>query len=380
MVKENTLYHVAIIGGGLAGLALAIQCAKAGYTTILIEKETYPFNRVCGEYISMESWDFLTRLGLPLQQMQLPKIINLLITAPNGKKIEQPLPLGGFGISRYKIDYDLYNIAKAAGVTIKEGCKVEDISFNSSFFTITTANGTLQAQVAAGCFGKRSNIDVKWNRKFIQTKNNRLNNYMGVKYHIKINWPHDLIALHNFENGYCGISKIEDDRYCLCYLTTAKNLKQSGNTIALLEEQFLKKNPYLKTILETGEKLFTAPVTIAQISFTKKLQVENNVLLIGDAAGMITPLCGNGMSMALHGSKLAFEAINSFLQEHISRHQMETQYKKAWRKHFSTRLFTGRVVQSFFGKKWVSNLFIRVLKPFPFFVKLLIQQTHGKPF
>ena len=379
-MKSNNIYDVAIIGGGLAGLALSIQCAKAGYATILFEKEIYPFHKVCGEYISMECWDFLTQLGLPLQQMNLPLIKRLLITAPNGKKIEQQLPLGGFGISRYLIDYELYKIAKAAGVTIAEGIKVDDINFDGNLFTISSAYGEVHSAVTAGCFGKRSNIDVKWKRNFINKKNNRLNNYIGVKYHIKITWPDDLIALHNFENGYCGISKIEEDKYCLCYLTTAKNLKSSGNAVEDLEEQILKTNPHLKKILTEAQKILLPPVTIAQISFDKKQQVENNVLMIGDAAGMITPLCGNGMSMALHGSKIAFESIQKFLQQQISRQQMEDGYKLNWKKAFSKRLQTGRFIQKLFGNKWLTNIFIAAVTPFPKFVKFLIRQTHGKPF
>jgi menaquinone-9 beta-reductase len=380
MQANNSLYDIAVVGGGLAGLALAIQCARQGYTTILLEKEHYPFNRVCGEYISMESWNFLTRLGLPLQQMNLPNITQLLVTAPNGNKIEQELPLGGFGISRYKIDYELYLIAKAAGVTIQEGCKVIDINFNENQFTVTTTLGNVNATTAAGCFGKRSNIDVKWNRSFIRRLNNRLNNYVGIKYHIKTNWPDNLIALHNFKNGYCGISKIEDDKYCLCYLTTAKNLQQCDNSIVNLEEKVLKQNRHLKQILENSEKLFKTPVTISQISFNKKMQVENNVLLLGDAAGMITPLCGNGMSMALHGSKIAFEAINKFLSRQITRSQMEAVYAKNWQKEFADRLFTGRLIQRLFGKIWVTNFFIAAIKSFPFLIRILIKKTHGMPF
>ena len=84
-----------------------------------------------------------------------------------------------------------------------------------------------------------------------------------------------------------------------------------------------------------SEIIYEAPLTISQISFDKKSQVENHVLMIGDAAGMITPLCGNGMSMALHGSKLAAESIHSFLQDHITREAMEQQYGRQWQRHFS---------------------------------------------
>src|SRR6478752_546917 len=98
-VKEQ--YDVAIAGGGLAGLAAAILLRKAGWSVILFEREKYPFHKVCGEYISMESWSFLEGLGIPLSQMDLPKIDTLVLTAPNGKSFTTKLPLGGFGISRF---------------------------------------------------------------------------------------------------------------------------------------------------------------------------------------------------------------------------------------------------------------------------------------
>lgn len=137
---SNESYHIAIIGGGLAGLALSIQASKAGYKTVLFEKEQYPFHRVCGEYISLESWDFLERLGLPLSQMKLPIIKTLQVTAPNGKLFETKLPLGGFGISRYTLDYELAKLAKAAGVTVLENTKVNDVYFNDKDFNHSICN------------------------------------------------------------------------------------------------------------------------------------------------------------------------------------------------------------------------------------------------
>src|ERR1700712_4478301 len=105
--KEMEIYDVAVIGGGLAGLALAIQLAKENFKVIIIEKETYPFHKVCGEYISFECWNFLESLGYPLSDMDLPQIKQLLVSSPSGNTVEHALPLGGFGISRYKIDAEL---------------------------------------------------------------------------------------------------------------------------------------------------------------------------------------------------------------------------------------------------------------------------------
>ncbi len=376
----NNGFDVGIIGGGLAGLSLSILLAKAGYKIILFEKEKYPFHRVCGEYISLESRKFIEAIGLNLSQLDLPIIKKLIVSSPNGNFIQANLDMGGFGISRFFIDNELKKIALANGVIVLEETKVNDVVFNDEFFTILYNGGKINCPVVTGCFGKRSNLDVKWQRDFIKQKPGKLNNYIGVKYHIKNSFPADTIALHNFKNGYCGISKVEGDAYCLCYLTTAQNLKENNNSIKQMEQNILYKNPFLKKIFSESEFIFLEPVTISQISFNKKLQVENHVLMSGDAGGMITPLCGNGMSMALHSSKIVFECINLFLNKSISRKEMENQYAVKWKKHFESRLHAGRMIQKLFGKERMTNLFISTIKHSPFLINKIISATHGKEF
>jgi flavin-dependent dehydrogenase len=312
--------------------------------------------------------------------MNLPVISRVQVSAPNGKLLDHKLPLGGFGISRFLLDHRLVQIARNAGVVVKENMKVNDILFDQSGFSVETSQQAYKAKVVCGSFGKRSNIDIRWKRDFSIATKNKLNNYIAVKYHIKTEFPADTIALHNFDNGYCGIVKIEDDKYCLCYLTTANNLHKSKGSVPAMEKTILARNPHLKKIFAASKFLYEAPLTISQISFDKKTQVENHVLMTGDAAGMITPLCGNGMSMALHASKIAASQIDLFLEGSISRAEMEEQYSRQWNRQFSKRLKMGRRIQSLFANKWLTNYFIALVKPFPRLVNFLIRQTHGKPF
>jgi flavin-dependent dehydrogenase len=373
-------FAVAVIGGGLAGLSLSILLSKAGYKTILFEKEKYPFHKVCGEYISLESWNFIEKLGLNLSQLHLPIIQKLIVSSPDGNFIKSNLDLGGFGISRYFLDNKLKEIAIENGVIVCGETKVNEVTFGEEEFTVKYNSEEINASIVAGSFGKRSNLDIKWKRDFIKRKNNKLNNYIGVKYHIKTNFPGDTIALHNFKNGYCGISKVEDDQYCLCYLTTAQNLKDNRNSIKEMEQNVLYKNPFLKKIFSEAEFLLKEPVTISQISFDKKSQIENHVLMLGDAAGMITPLCGNGMSIAFHSAKIAFENVHLFLSRKIGREEMEIKYTDEWQKQFGNRLRNGRIIQRFFGKGKFTNLFIKSIKPFPFMIHKIIKTTHGNEF
>ena len=379
-MQDDITYDLAIVGGGLAGLSLSIQTARAGYKVILFEKEQYPFHRVCGEYISLESWNFLETLGVDLRSLNISHIKKLQVSDINGISFEQKLPLGGFGISRYTLDHLLSRIAKQAGVVICEETRVNDIRFLNDVFIVESSKGDFKAKVTSASYGKRSNLDVKWKRPFILAKKNKLNNHIGIKYHVRYNFPDDLIALHNFKKGYCGISKVEEDRYCLCYLTNADNLQISGNDIKKMEKTILSANPHLKKIFEECQMITEEPVIISQISFDKKRSIEDHVLMVGDAAGMITPLCGNGMSMALHASKIAAEQIRKFLEGTISRESMEKNYSANWNKLFAARLKTGRILQRLFDNQWLTTLMIRLGRSFPSLIKTLIKQTHGDPF
>jgi flavin-dependent dehydrogenase len=370
-MTPKTKYDLAITGGGLAGLSLAILQAMAGKSVVLFEKNTYPFHRVCGEYISLESGDFLQSLGLPLSQMHLPNIKNLQVTSPSGTSIEAPLDLGGFGISRYKLDFELAKIAKNLGVKVLESTRVKNIIKTEDEYEVFTEREDFRSKMAVGSFGKRSNLDVDWKRPFISKNRTSLNQYVGVKYHIKTDFPKDKIALHNFSDGYCGISAIEDNLYCLCYMTTKANLKKSDNSIDLMEEKILSKNPFLREIFKNSEKVWPQPEVISQISFEKKGQFEKEIPLLGDASGMIAPLCGNGMSMAFHGAYL----LNDLLE---SGEDLKENYPKRWNHEFSTRLQVGRTVQSLFGNPIMTDLLIRSMKFAPGVLQLIIKNTHGK--
>lgn len=379
-MQKEIDFDIIVIGGGIGGLTFAIQSASAGYRVAVFEKEQYPFHKVCGEYISNECKSFLIELGLPLSSWHLPEIEQLLLTDIKGNAYPFKLDLGGFGISRFKFDDELYKLAVEKNVHIFSGIKVTSINFSEDNFEVGTTMGNFSSRVAIGSFGKRSNLDVQWKRINEDRKYASDNSYIGIKYHIQYPFPNNLIALHNFKNGYCGISMIEDEKCCLCYLTTMHNLKENENSIEVMQENVLYKNPALKKIFSEANFLYKKPEAIAQVSFAPRLQVQNRVLMVGDAAGLITPLCGNGMSMAMHSGKLAFTLVDRFLKGNINRPEMERQYMINWQHHFKTRLWYGRKVQSLMGAEWLTTLSLEIMYRIPFLARHIIAATHGQPF
>lgn len=363
------MYDIIVIGGGLAGLVSSIQLSKGGKSVLLIEKKKYPFHRVCGEYISNETRPFLASIGLDFDELGVKEITKFQFTSSSGSVLETDLDLGGFGISRYKIDDELYQLAKSLGVAFLLENTVESVDFQEDKFTIKTAFDAFESKYVIGTFGKRTKLDATLQRNFFTKRSP----YIGVKYHIKTNFPKDLIALHNFKDGYCGISAIEDDKYCLCYLTTRENLRKHG-TISAMEKNILWKNPHLQKIFTESEFLYDKPEVINEISFAPKTTIETHILMAGDAAGLITPLCGNGMAMAIHGAKILSDSI---LQNYDDRNLVEKTYQNAWKKQFEKRLWIGRNVQKLFGNEVISEIALSTMKSFKPLLNAIIKATHG---
>jgi flavin-dependent dehydrogenase len=368
------MYDVIIIGGGLSGLITAIELGRGGLDVLLIEKKSYPQHRVCGEYISNEVLDYLKSIGFDPFSIGAKKLSRFQLSSNSGNIAEIKLPLGGFGLSRYAFDEALYNIALQHSVSFCLNDIAEIIEEEKGLYAVKTQKGNLfHARLIIGTQGKRSGLDKSLKRPFI---NNRTA-YFAVKGHYKGDFPDDLVSLHNFKGGYCGLSMIENGHINVCYLCWDSQLKKYGD-IGSMEKQLLSHNPFLKKVFNEWEPVFKTPLTISQIYFNQKDLLSNGILMSGDAAGLIYPLCGNGMAMAIHSGKILSELVLEYSNDKFSRLELEQKYQKEWKRNFSGRLFAGSTLQHFFGNTIVSGTAVRLLKTFPGIGKKVIQATHGK--
>ena len=363
-----------IVGGGLAGLSSAIHLAKAKLSVVVIEKNSYPRHKVCGEYISNEVLPYLYFLDIDVFKLGAKSIHKFQLSTTKGQLISSELPLGGFGISRFCLDHALANKAIDSGVALIQDT-VEDIRFvDDVFFIDTKSSQQYSAKIVIGAYGKRSNLDVKLNRKFMQTKSP----YLAVKMHVKGDFPNDMVALHNFEGGYCGVSKVENDHINLCYITNLKSFKEYKD-IQEFQEKVVFSNRYLRAVFSEAIPVFEKPLTISQISFEAKDPIENHIIMCGDTAALIHPLCGNGMSMAIRSAQIASNLIVQYFNSEIpNRKALENQYLREWNAAFKSRLKTGRVVAELFNQPQISEVMMQALKWFPAILPHIIKRTHGK--
>lgn len=373
-MNNQTYIDVIIVGGGLAGLVSAIHLSKSGIDVLVIEKNAYPRHKVCGEYLSNEVLPYLTSLDVNPLEFGAKKINRFMLSTQRDDVLESKLPLGGFGISRFTLDSILAQKAQECGASILQDT-VTDIQFLDDEFKVTTKkNQNYISKIVIGAHGKRSNIDATMHRNFMKSRSP----FLAVKTHLKGHFPDDLVALHNFRGGYCGVSKVENDHINVCYIVDFKSFRKFGN-IQEFQQKVLYKNKHLKVIFKNSEPLFPKPMTISQISFLSKSPVEQHILMCGDSAGMIHPLTGNGMSMAIRSANITSNLIIDYFNGNFkSRKILEKTYIGKWNKEFKTRLKAGRIAASLFRMNYLSEFILSGIKMFPGLLPKIIQQTHGK--
>ncbi|MNR13427.1 hypothetical protein D3C85_1298340 [compost metagenome] len=188
-----------------------------------------------------------------------------------------------------------------------------------------------------------------------------------------------MVGLHNFKGGYCGVSKVENDTINVCYLADYETFKKYKN-IDDYQKEVLFQNPSLKFVFENCSLFFDKPLTISQICFEKKQAVENHILMIGDTAGLIHPLCGNGMAMAIHSAKIVSELVNDYYKiETKTRAELEYEYIQKWNFNFKKRLETGRFLAMILQNQRISVVLMWLLVKFPVVLSKIIERTHGRP-
>lgn len=366
------MIDVAIIGGGISGLSMAIECARAGLKTMVFEKDEYPKHKVCGEYISNESRDYLIELGIPINDLNLPNISKFKLTTHYGNESDCTLKPGGFGLSRFKFDQLLATSAEAAGAAIKTKTKVMNIDgdFDRGFEIHTHQKETIKARLVIGAWGRSNALNKSEKRK-------EKDAWIGVKYHLSEGPASDSIEIHAFNDGYCGISQIEEGKFCLCYLAKASGLKKHNGSIDEFEKNVLAANPFLAKRLQAQR--LEGPVTTSQFYFGVNPSDEGQILL-GDASGFIPPLTGNGMSLALRSTKMTFPFVIDLLQNKISYQAFEVGAKAYQNGYLNRRVNQGILLQKllFLKPEGLNKIMMSAFAAAPFALKTMTKLAVGK--
>lgn len=374
-------YDAIVIGGGLAGCSTALQLARRGHEVLLAEQSTYPRQKLCGEFLSPDAHASFRRLGLcnAVREAGASPIDRTRLTAPNGASTEHALPDAALGLSRFQLDHLLFRHACAAGVEGRPGTRVTDVQGSlDEGFVVEAGAALLEARLVVGAYGRRGRLDRTLNRPFLQ----RQTPYVAFKAHYAgpaASEMQNTIEVHSAPGGYCGLSPVEEDRVNVCWIGRTDALRAAGGTPSAMLEDTLRQNPVLDERLRGLTRVSDRFEAVSQVPLMPKSRFADDVCMIGDAAGMIAPLCGDGMAMALQTADLVTPLAAEFLDGHRSAASFRSEYKAAWTNTFGRRMRLGRWIHAAAFRPGAARLLVQTFRLFPPLARRLIRATRGTP-
>ncbi len=318
----NNSFDIIIVGAGPAGTTAAFYAAKKGLKTLLLDKDQFPRDKICGDALSGKSIGILRDMNLLEEIQDLPGafIQSITFSSPNNDNFNIDLRKTnlknipkGFVIRRNIFDHFLFEKVKSTSVEIRENFSVSDVIQNDGYVTGVSGKDRISgekleftAKIVFGADGYSSMVSRKMNLyehdpdHWVVALRCYYKDVAGLTDQIELHYVDEVVP------GYFWIFPLEENYAnvgigMLHSIIKKRNidlrqaLEKTINSPAF-KERFAKARPQEKPVgwnLPVGSK--------------RRRSYGNGFLLLGDAAGLIDPFTGEGIGNAMYSGKYAVE-------------------------------------------------------------------------
>ncbi len=333
-IKPRLDCDVVVAGGGPAGSAAANYLAGAGLEVTLIDRQFFPRDKVCGDFVGPLALVELQLLGITdLPEFKKSNIIRYANLHLNGRNIIsrsiphiKNLPSYGRVIPRSSLDQLLFNAAAEAGARGMQGYRVTGYEAKPDFVEVFAENThgkiTLRTKLLIGADGSSSTVARQLRGK-PAPRHDRIISvrayFSGVEGSVD---EADLYFDSESFPGYYWLFPTGNHSANVGIGMVLDTLPPSSNRLGELLLRLIKKDPALNRRLQNAEmvgKIAGWPLTTYDASLAL---VDDRVMLAGDAAGLINPLNGEGIQYALLSGRIAAEAAISHIGQDLSKRNL----------------------------------------------------------
>ncbi len=309
-------FDVAIVGAGPSGSTAATLLARLGYSVALLDKERFPREKLCGDFINPINWPLLEQLGVKRELLSHDHeaVTAFRMTSFSGAGAEVALPVCGLGLRRFFFDQTLLDEAIREGAASLQECSLKRLRRRAAGWRVEFSRDEnveeLEAKLLVGADGRNS-----WLARHLGMSAGPAREGAAVGFQLRLQYPPGLagrVEIHLFPGGYAGLLGLGDGTVNLC-LAVDKRWVRGGAGLDSLLESHLPRNPCLKAILQRSQPMGAARSTYP-VYFPPRRAVGDGVLLVGDAARVNEPVTGEGIYFAMKSGALAARAIDEALR------------------------------------------------------------------
>ena len=345
---QNPKSKIVIAGAGPAGSSLAIRLAKLGFETTLIERERFPRAKLCGEFISPESFEHFDELGVLDAMLSAggDQITETRFFESGGRSVVVPSSWFGrgefaLGLSRAEMDHILMKRAIELGVSVHEGTNITGLDIESD--TIVSLSARMHdgetrhfgGDVFIDATGRQRVIGKMAERKLDVPSPHIRPELVGFKTHLEsADLEKGVCEIYSFPGGYAGLSRVENDKFNLCFLLKSGTVRSAEGDVDEIVQNIVRRNKRAAVTLRNNMS-HDGWLAVSVDGFgTRKRSPARNLFTVGDAASFIDPFTGSGMYMAFQSAGALASAIGEFDD---SPEQIAGSYSRAHKRLFSTR-------------------------------------------
>jgi menaquinone-9 beta-reductase len=355
-------FDVAIVGGGPAGSVCAAFCTRAGLRTLVLEREKFPREKVCGDCLNPSCWPVLNRLNLAgrVRALSHAKLARVEFIAIGGHKVIVDLPSGyecEFAIKRSLFDGLLLKRAGEFGAQIREEATVTALTNNGRWRIETAGGENFAAQMLVGADGRNSTVARLCNL-LPRPERERI----ALQSHLRL--PDNFrnrVVLQLLPHGYAGLSPVNDEELNVCLVAKPRNI----NALKSWATQHFNVS------------LNHAWRTITPLTRTPIPSTHENLFLIGDAARVIEPFTGEGIFYAMRSGELAANAIAKIVGGEDRQPTMR-EFTRAFTEMYRGRLWINRLARVAVLSPRMASFLVRFAPLSPPIMRSLTKRITGR--